>query len=87
MARPKIDTPEGKEAIRKWRETMKERHGDVNDFFSRIGKKGGMNGKGENYKGGFAGNPELAKIAGKKGGMKSRKQKSYKKLWEEKYSL
>ena len=34
-------------------------------FYSRIGKKGGQNGR----TGGFATNPELAKIAGRKGGL------------------
>ena len=32
--------------------TNKERHGK--DFYARIGKKGGMNGRGPNYHGGFA---------------------------------
>lgn len=39
------------------------------DFYSRIGRKGGKNG----HTGGFAANPALAKIAGKKGGSKSRR--------------
>lgn len=37
-------------------------HGD--DFYQRIGKKGGQNG----HTGGFAYNPALAIIAGRKGG-------------------
>lgn len=37
-------------------------HGD--DFYQRIGKKGGQNG----HTGGFASNPALAAIAGEKGG-------------------
>lgn len=44
----------------------KEKHGS--DFYARIGKKGGKNGT----TGGFAANPELAKIAGRKGGLVSR---------------
>lgn len=39
------------------------------DFYARIGKKGGHNG----HTGGFYNNPELAKIAGRKGGLKSRR--------------
>lgn len=47
--------------------TNKIRHGD--DFYARIGKKGGHNG----HTGGFAANPALARIAGAKGGKKSRR--------------
>lgn len=47
--------------------TNKEKWG--NDFYARIGKKGGHNG----HTGGFASNPELAKIAGRKGGSISRR--------------
>lgn len=39
------------------------------DFYSRIGARGGRNG----HTGGFAANRELAKIAGAKGGRKSRR--------------
>lgn len=39
------------------------------DFYQNIGKKGGKNG----HTGGFAANPELAKIAGKKGGSVSKR--------------
>ena len=45
--------------------TNKERHGK--DFYKRIGRKGGKAGK----TGGFAANPELAKRAGRIGGLKS----------------
>ncbi len=41
-------------------------------FYSRIGKKGGQNGR----TGGFATNPELAKIAERKGGLISRRGKA-----------
>lgn len=40
-------------------------------FYAKIGKKGGENG----HTGGFAANPELARIAGKKGGEISRRRK------------
>lgn len=39
------------------------------DFYRRIGAMGGANGK----TGGFAANPELARIAGAKGGRRSRR--------------
>ena len=51
--------------------TNKELYGE--DFYSRIGARGGRNGRGPNYKGGFAANRELAKIAGAIGGRKSRR--------------
>lgn len=51
----------------KARETNLSRHGK--DFYKRIGRKGGQNG----HTGGFAANPELARIAGRKGGRISRR--------------
>lgn len=51
----------------KARETNLERHGE--DFYKRIGAIGGRNG----HTGGFAANPELARIAGAKGGKISRR--------------
>ena len=50
-------------------QTNKERHGD--DFYKRIGAVGGKKSTG----GGFAANRELAREAGRKGGLKSRKGK------------
>ena len=50
-----------------------ERYGK--DFYRRIGAIGGRNG----HTGGFASNPELAKIAGAKGGRISRRGASKKK--------
>lgn len=47
--------------------TNKLRQGS--DFYARIGAKGGRNG----HTGGFAANPELAKIAGQKGGKISKR--------------
>ena len=58
----------GKKAVK----TNKERHGE--DFYARIGSIGGK--KADHSKGGFAANPDLARIAGKKGGSKSRRGKS-----------
>lgn len=48
-------------------QTNKERHGE--DFFRNIGAKGGRNG----HTGGFASDPERAKEAGRRGGLKSRR--------------
>lgn len=46
----------------------------IKEFYRTIGRKGGQNGKGEGYVGGFAGNHERAKIAGRKGGHISSRQ-------------
>ena len=50
--------------------TNKAKHGT--DFYAKIGRKGGQNGR----TGGFAANPELARIAGAKGGRISRRRKA-----------
>ncbi len=50
--------------------TNKERHGDL--FYQEIGRLGGKKSRG----GGFAANRELARIAGAKGGRKSRRGKA-----------
>ena len=47
--------------------TNKAKYGK--DFYAEIGRKGGRNG----HTGGFAANPELAKIAGTKGGKRSKR--------------
>lgn len=65
---------------RKAAKTNTEKYGK--DFYKRIGAIGGHNG----HTGGFASNPELARIAGKKGGEKSRRTgvKNYEgKKWKE----
>lgn len=51
----------------KARETNLKNHGK--DFYRIIGSKGGQNG----HTGGFAANRELARLAGAKGGRKSRR--------------
>ena len=61
-----------KEGGRKARKTNYERHGK--DLYARIGAMGGRLG----HTGGFAANPELAKIAGRKGGKKSKRGKAKK---------
>lgn len=78
-----VGTKAGGQAAKK---TNLEKHGS--DFYHRIGAKGGRNG----HTGGFASNPELAKIAGRKGGLKSTrkgikngeaKERAYKPVWGE----
>lgn len=58
-----------KEGGKKAAARNKAKHGA--DFYARIGAKGGQNGR----TGGFAANPELARIAGAKGGRISRRKK------------
>ena len=53
---------------KKVEKTVKARYGD--DYFVNIGRLGGKKSRG----GGFAANRELAKIAGRKGGLKSRRR-------------
>lgn len=52
--------------------TNKDKYGT--DFYMNIGRKGGKNG----HTGGFASNPELARIAGAKGGKISKRGKAKK---------
>lgn len=61
-----------KEGARKAAQTNMTRHGS--DFYRRIGRIGGQNGT----TGGFYKNPELAKIAGAKGGRISKRGPSKK---------
>lgn len=72
MARPKKGTKGAEEATLKWRKTMQQKYGGaagVHKMMSRIGAKGGRNG----HTGGFASNPALARLAGKKGGQRSKR--------------
>lgn len=55
---------------RKARETNYKKHGA--DFYKRIGTVGGRNG----HTGGFAANQALASVAGRIGGMRSRRGKA-----------
>lgn len=67
MVRPKKGTKGAEEAVLKWRETMQREYGGaagVHNMMSIFGSKGGRNG----HTGGFAANPALARIAGRKGG-------------------
>ena len=55
-------------------QTNKERHGE--DFYQRIGKLSNASWEKNGRKPrGFAANPELARVAGRRGGLKSRRGK------------
>lgn len=58
-----------KAGAKKARETNYRLHGD--DFYARIGQKGG---RVKSPLKGFGANPSLAKLAGRLGGLKSRKR-------------
>lgn len=84
MARPKAGTKEGDAASEKWRQTMINKYGvdGVHKKMQEIGAKGGSNGKGPGYKGGFASDEvgedglngrQRAKLAGAVGGKRSRR--------------
>lgn len=62
-----------KEGGKKCAVTNKKTYGE--DFYRKIGAIGGKNG----HTGGFAANPELARVAGRKGGLISKRGKSIKK--------
>lgn len=83
MSRPGKNTPEGKLATERWRKTMQERYGDITAKMQEMGRKGGKNGKGPDYKGGFGGDRELAKRAGQKGGRISRRGGKYTAILDE----
>lgn len=83
MARPKKNTPAGKIASEKWRQTMIEKYGSVTDKMRETGRIGGQNGKGPDYKGGFAASKEHARTAGAKGGRISRRKSKYNQVFEE----
>lgn len=83
MSRPCKNTPAGKLATERWRKTMQERYGDITAKMQETGRKGGKNGKGPDYKGGFAGDRELAKRAGQKGGRISRRGGKYNTILDE----
>lgn len=61
------------EGGRKARETIYLRHG--REFYQEIGRRGGRN----SHTGGFGANPELARIAGAKGGRLSKRGPAKKK--------
>jgi general stress protein YciG len=63
-----------KEGAKKAAATNKARHGA--NFYSEIGRKGGKNG----HTGGFYANRALARVAGAKGGSRSRRGPAVKKI-------
>lgn len=76
MARQRKGEIGCEEANQKWRRTMLERYGGEEGMrkkMQEIGRKGGANGRGPDYKGGFASNRALARLAGAKGGRISRR--------------
>ena len=83
MSRPRKNTLEGKIASEKWRQTMIEKYGSVTDKMRETGRIGGQNGKGPDYKGGFASSKEHARKAGAKGGKISRRKSKYNQVFEE----
>lgn len=82
MPRPKKDTPAGKLASEKWHKTMTERYGNITKRMQETGRLGGLAGRGEGYKGGFAGSRELASRAGSKGGSISKRKSKYTGVFE-----
>lgn len=72
MPRPKANTKEGRLATQRWRETMIDTYGSVTERMQIVGAKGGSTPT-KNPKG-FAANPELARIAGARGGRISRRK-------------
>ena len=84
MARPKAGTKEGDAASKKWRQTMINKYGvdGVHKKMQSIGKIGGKNGFGPGYTGGFAADPERARIVGAKGGSISKRKSKYINIFE-----
>lgn len=91
MVRMKKGEKGDREAVARWRETMEKRYGNISERAKKIGAKGGRNGRGKDYKGGFASNPELAKMAGALGGLISKrgpsKSKDFEKYKEEIFEM
>ena len=72
MTRPKKGTKAGDLATKKWRETMLKKFGSEEAVHAHMQEMGRIGGK-LSTTGGFYGHPERAKIAGAKGGKKSRR--------------
>lgn len=74
MARPKKGTPEGEKATAKWWKTMEKKYGGIEGVRQQIRLMGSKGGRQKPCKPrGFAANPALARVAGAKGGRKSRR--------------
>lgn len=72
MPRPKRGEPGAKEASRKWKKTMLKKYGDKQNLHKRMQALGSVGGR-RSRNGGFAANRALARIAGAKGGKKSKR--------------
>lgn len=84
MSRPRKGEEGCEQATSKWRQTMLDKYGaeGLHEKMREIGRLGGTNGRGPNYRGGFASDRvgadgltgrERSHIAGKKGGTISRR--------------
>lgn len=74
MSRPKKNTPEGRLATERWRETIAKKYGDnYKELLAEWAAKGGRNGKGPGYKGGFANDRNKAREYGRIGGKISKR--------------
>lgn len=62
---------------------MIKKYGSITKRMQEVGRIGGQNGEGPDYRGGFAGNRELAVKAGAKGGRVSRRKSEYFQIYEE----
>ena len=85
MGRPRKGTPGCEEATRKWRETMLSKYGGRDGLHQKMqeaGRIGGTNGRGPDYRGGFAADHERAKRAGSEGGKKSHRFSKHIRLFE-----
>lgn len=81
--RAKRGEPGAVETTNKWRATMQAKYGEKwREKMKELGRKGGQNGRGEFYTGGFAclergsdglTGPERARISGAKGGRISKR--------------
>lgn len=76
MARPKRNEPGHERAYRRWRITMEERYGGKEGLHRKMQEMGAMGGA-LSHTGGFYGNSERAKSAGKRGGQNSKRGCEY----------
>jgi general stress protein YciG len=85
MPRPSINTKEGQEAVRKYRRSMIKKYGGEEGYEMAMKMRGSKGGQKKGVKKGFAAHPELAVIAGRKGGRISRRtcapKQEREKLW------
>lgn len=77
MARMKKDETGHEKAVAKWRQTMLERYGGEDGVKKMMIENGRRGGKATGIKKGFAANPALASIAGRKAGKISKRGYKY----------